>query len=281
MIRLIADAGATKTKWALIDSGWEAMDMFRTDGLNPAVMPGSEIESVVRDVALRLERIRVDEVFFYGAGCLDQFKEPLVETFRSVLGCEGVEVCSDMLGAARALCGHEAGIACILGTGSNSCLYDGTAIVENVAPLGYILGDEGSGAVIGRRFLGDLLKGQLPQTVGRIFRERCGHSREDIIRRVYRGTAPSRFLASFMPIVRECLCEPAVEDLVVDEFCRFLRRNVAAYNPAADNMPVNFMGSVACHFRPQLLRALGSCGMTAGRIIDDPIPGLIEYHKRK
>lgn len=277
MIRLIADAGATKTKWALTDSGRGAVDMFVTGGINPAVMSVSEVEAVLLGLKAMLGAARVDEVCFYGAGCIDPFRKPLEQTLEPVLGCGRVHAGSDILGAARSLCGHEAGIACILGTGSNSCLYDGAEIVDNVPPLGYILGDEGSGAVIGRRFLGDLLKGQYPGAVWNMFRERCGCSRAEIIQRVYRGTSPSRFLASFMPIVMECLCEPSVEDLVVDEFCRFLRRNVAAYNPT-DETPVNFTGSVAWHFKPQLLRALDICGMTAGRIIGDPIPGLIEYH---
>lgn len=277
MIRLIADAGSTKTDWALIP-GSLPVRKFATSGVNPVVMPKEEIVSRFQtELCPKLDGEMPDEVYYYGAGCIPSVCADMQQLLSEITGCAKVTVASDMLGAARSLCGHRPGIACILGTGSNSCLYDGEAIVDAVAPLGFILGDEGSGAVIGRRFLSDMIKRQYPPEIDETFEQRFGLSAGDIVRRVYKEASANVFLASFMPFVRECLREERVEAMVVDEFCRFLRRNVAAY-AGSDTLPVSFTGSVACHFSSQLRSALAICGMKAGEIKADPINGLINYH---
>lgn len=277
MIRLIADAGSTKIDWALI-SGNLPLRKFATSGVNSVVMQAGEIFSRFQaEVCPKLEGEVPDEVYYYGAGCIPSLCGDMKELLSEITGCANVTVASDMLGAARSLCGHKPGIACILGTGSNSCLYDGESIVDAVAPLGFILGDEGSGAVIGRRFLSDMLKRQYPPEVGDNFEKRFGLSAGDIVRRVYKEASANVFLASFMPFVGECMREESVESMVVDEFFRFLRRNVSAYF-GWNTLPVNFTGSVACHFSSQLRKALAMCGMNAGEIKADPIDGLINYH---
>ena len=187
-----------------------------------------------------------------------------------------VHVASDMLGAARALCGHSEGIACILGTGSNSCLYDGHDIVANVPALGWILGDEGSGAVLGRTLVSDLLKGQLPVALRDAFLKEYDLTQDAIIQRVYRGEQPNRWLASLVPFLASHCNEPSVHDLLIRSFCRFLRRNVLAY--ARPDLPVGFVGGVANQFEDELRAAVAAEGLLMGYIQREPIHGMVRYH---
>ena len=280
MIRLVADSGSTKTDWALIS--FDAPEIcFSTLGLNPSLMPDNQIREILRmEVKSILGDVRPDEVFFYGAGCRKTVA-PLVEyALCDELKCKKAIVDTDMLGAARALCGNEPGVACILGTGSNSCVYDGNAIADNISPLGYILGDEGSGASIGKRFIGDLFKRQYPKIVHEIFSNDYGYSLDDVIQRVYRTPDANRFLASFAPFVKKCVCIPEVEEMVIEEFCSFIKRNVAGY-AESKILPVNFVGSIAANFSSQLETAMDICGYKIGKIKQRPIEGIIEYHKQQ
>lgn len=213
-------------------------------------------------------------VRFYGAGCTPE-KQPVVErALRAALpAIDTCEVASDMLGAARAVCGDRPGICCILGTGSNSCAYDGRRIVKNVPPLGFILGDEGSGAVMGRTLVADVLKGLMPQHIRDRFFEKYRLTQADIIERVYRQPKPNTFLASFMPFIEENIGEPAVAALVADAFRAFLSRNVMQYD-GWRSLPIGFVGSVACIYRQQLEAAMKECGMTLGRIVRRPLDAL-------
>ena len=280
MIRLVADSGSTKTDWALIS--FDAPEIcFSTLGLNPSLMPDNQIREILRmEVKSILGDVRPDEVFFYGAGCRKTIA-PLVEyALCDELKCKKAIVDTDMLGAARALCGNEPGVACILGTGSNSCVYDGNAIADNISPLGYILGDEGSGASIGKHFIGDLFKRQYPKIVHEIFSNDYGYSLDDVIQRVYRTPDANRFLASFAPFVKKCVYIPEVKDMVIEEFCSFIKRNVAGY-AESKILPVNFVGSIAANFSSQLETAMDICGYKIGKIKQRPIEGIIEYHKQQ
>ncbi len=275
---LIADSGSTKTDWCLTHDGTPVCQV-RTKGLNPFQMTAEEIEQEIRETLLpHLPTTEVDALYFYGAGCTPE-KQPIVEqSLRHCLTITGrCEVASDMLGAARGICGHAPGIACILGTGSNSCAYDGSQITRNVSPLGFILGDEGSGAVLGRTLVGDILKNQLPRHIIDRFNEQYHLTAADIIERVYRQPLPNRFLASFAPFLADNIHEEAIEALVIDGFRRFLTRNVKQYE-GWNQLPVGFNGSIAQVFQPQLEKALQEQGMHLGRIIKAPMEGLVEYH---
>ena len=182
-----------------------------------------------------------------------------------------------MLAAARGVCGHESGIACILGTGSNSCAYDGNKIVKNVSPLGFILGDEGSGAVLGKLLVGDILKNQMPKKVIDRFFEKYNLTSAEIIDRVYRQPKPNTFLASFVPFLGENIGEPCIYNLVEESFRSFLRRNVRQYD-GWDRLPIGFNGSIAKIYREPLEEALKEEGMHLGRIVQAPMEGLVEYH---
>lgn len=276
--KLIADSGSTKTDWCLLQ-GDGTTTTIQTKGLNPFQMTEDEIASELRASLLPALPVgKVDEVYFYGAGCTPE-RQPAVErALRSALALGGkCEVDSDMLGAARALCGHEPGIACILGTGSNSCAYDGRKITHNVSPLGFILGDEGSGAVLGRTLVGDILKQQMPEHIVERFNERYRLTAADIIERVYRQKLPNRFLASFAPFLSDNISEPSIAQLVEEGFRRFLTRNVKQYD-GWQQLPIGFIGSIATAFRPQLEHVMAEEGMHLGRIVHAPMDGLREFH---
>ena len=275
---LLADSGSTKTDWCLVD-GRTTVARVRTRGTNPFFQSSDEIADEIASALIpQLPSAEVDDVFFYGAGCTAEKQPVLADALSRHLSVSGrLEVATDMLAAARSLCGHEPGIACILGTGSNSCAYDGTVITKNVSPLGFILGDEGSGAVLGKTLVGDILKEQLPRHIIEKFNDRFHLTAADIIERVYRQKLPNRFLASLVPFLGENIADESVERLVVDSFRRFLVRNVKLYD-GWDRLPIGFNGSIAYYYRPQLVKALQAEGMTLGRIVQAPMGGLIEYH---
>ena len=185
-----------------------------------------------------------------------------------------IEAHGDLLGAARALCGQQEGIACILGTGANSCLYEGQRIVKNTPPMGYILGDEGSGAVLGIRFLNALYKNRLPASMKPAFEAYAQMSMAQVIERVYRQPMANRWLASLSAFIHQHIDEPTVKDLVVDNFRQFVVRNIAAYH--RPDLPVNAVGSIAFYYRDQLEEAVKAEGYTLGKIVRSPLDALVE-----
>lgn len=276
---LIADSGSTKTAWRLVAPGGGTLAAFHSQGINPFHQTEDEIRGILAgEAAPRLDGLAVGRLCFYGSGIRPEM-EPAV---RALLGAAfpsagHIEVASDLLGAARALCGRRAGVACILGTGSNSCLYDGRQIVLNTPPLGYILGDEGSGAVLGAHLLNGLYKGWLPGELRRAFEETCGTDLPGVVRRVYREPLANRFLASLSPFVRRHIACAELERMVVGCFRQFLDHNVRPYLSAQDS-PVSALGSVAFHYSRQLEKALEAEGMRKGTIVQGPMDGLVRYH---
>ena len=278
---LLADSGSTKTDWGLVENG-KLVKRLRTSGMNPFQMSEEAItEEIKTHLVPELPGIVLDEVHFYGAGCTKE-KQPIVErALRANLTINGeCEVASDMLGAARGICGHKPGIACILGTGSNSCSYDGKNLVKNVSPLGFILGDEGSGAVLGKLLVGDVLKNQMPEAITKRFFEKYKLTSAEIIDRVYRQPKPNTFLASFVPFLEENIDEPKIYNLVKESFRSFLRRNVMQYE-GWQTLPIGFNGSIAKIYKKPLLEALEEEGMHLGRIIQAPMEAMVEYHVEK
>ncbi len=278
---LLADSGSTKTDWGLVENG-KLVKRLRTSGMNPFQMSEEAItEEIKTHLVPELPGTVLDEVHFYGAGCTKE-KQPLVErALRANLTINGeCEVASDMLGAARGICGHKPGIACILGTGSNSCSYDGKNLVKNVSPLGFILGDEGSGAVLGKLLVGDVLKNQMPEAITKRFFEKYKLTSAEIIDRVYRQPKPNTFLASFVPFLEESIDEPKIYNLVKESFRSFLRRNVMQYD-GWQTLPIGFNGSIAKIYKKPLLEALEEEGMHLGRIIQAPMEAMVEYHVEK
>jgi N-acetylglucosamine kinase-like BadF-type ATPase len=274
-MKLIVDSGSTKTQWQSQMAENNSRSV-QTVGINPVRDDEESIRSVVTAVAQELTA-DVDEIFFYGAGCVAPYSDVVRRCLQDAFPDAVVHVESDLLGAARALCGHAEGIACILGTGSNSCLYDGKNIVRNVSPLGWILGDEGSGAVLGRTLVGDLLKGQLGEDLKEAFFERFQLTQTDIIDRVYRQPLANRFLASLVPFLVEHREDAGIHALLVSAFRSFFRRNVAAYNRS--DLPVSFVGGIAGQFECELREAAESEGFNVGEIEKQPIVGMVAYHR--
>lgn len=282
---LIADSGSTKTDWVLTDGGQKVL---RTQGMNPIHMAEQQMSKILR--AELLPQLgdnvsSIDAVFFYGAGVRADMEEKMGRVLSESMTdapfakTGQVAACSDLLGAARALCGHSEGIACILGTGANSCLYDGSSIVANTPALGYVLGDEGSGAVLGRLFLNALFKGRLANELTDEFCAWAGTTLSGVIDRVYRQPLANRWLASLAPFIHEHLSHEGVRVLVVDNFVSFFRNNLDPY--ARKDLAVSAVGSVGWHFRDCLEEAALVCGYRLGKVLKTPIEGLVAYHSGK
>jgi len=275
---LIADCGSTKIDWCLVENGKVVNQIF-TCGMNAVMLTEEEMANrIATELVPELKDAHIDAVYFYGAGCInDEVCGNVANAIRKNIPAKTIEVHTDLLAAARALCGHSAGIACILGTGSNSCYYDGEKICDNVSPLGYILGDEGSGAVLGKILLGDVLKNQLPKHLCEKFLTEFELDRMTIIRRVYKEPQGNRFLASVTPFLIRNIDEPSIHALVLNAFKAFFVRNVAQYEGYRD-LKVNFIGSIAFYYKSVLEEAAAECGCTVGTIIKSPMQGLIEFH---
>lgn len=279
---LIADSGSTKTEWCLLKNK-TTHPRFFTAGLNPYFQTSQEQTEEIFSYLLpwidEQSEVKIDYVFFYGAGCTPEKVPGVCQVLQDVFPYAHVSVFSDMVAVAHALCGRSAGIACILGTGSNSCFYDGLEICHNVSPLGFILGDEGSGAVLGRLLVGDILKNQTSVGVRERFFQKFGLTQADIIERVYRRPFPNRFLAGLSPFLAENLHEPEIYRLVYDSFSAFLRRNVMQYDYT--HYPIHFSGSVAYYYQDVLRRAASDLHLQVGEIVRGPMEGLIAYYVAK
>lgn len=277
---LIADSGSTKTDWSLLSTTNDIR--FTTSGLNPYHQDRHQMESVLKEVRDRVVACRSDEtaslsVYFYGSGVRPEQEAPMADLLRASLPkVETIETHSDLLGAARALCGHNYGIASILGTGANSCLYDGERILQNTPALGYILGDEGSGAVLGKRFLHDMYAGVLSEELKKEFEHETGLSLPQIIDRVYRQPLANRFLASLSEFIHNHLSDPAVEALVCQNFTDFIHLHISPYG--RKDLPLSFVGSIAYYYREQLAKAVSVLGCPLGTVLRSPMEGLIQYH---
>ena len=275
---LIADSGSTKTDWAL-QSASGSWERFHTQGINPFHQDRAVIAGILRQELLpKLNPDEVSYVYFYGSGVRPELESVMTTLLQEAFPQAGqVEAHSDLLGAARGLCGHNYGIASILGTGANSCLYDGETIIQNTPALGYILGDEGSGGVMGKLFLHALYKGVLSENIRSEFEQEYGLTMSDVIQRVYREPMPNRFLASLAPFIYSHLSDAVVYRLVVDNFRDFFRYNIRPYGHP--EMAVSFVGSIAWYFRDQLSEAAAAEGFRLGTILQSPIEGLIKYHQ--
>ena len=277
---LLADSGSTKVHWCLVTASGQYTDIF-TDGINPFfqtsdAMRNSICNQLLPKIAPLLWAGTLTHIFFYGAGCTPEKKGFVQKALEGVFKKAEVHVESDMLGAARALLGHNAGVACILGTGSGSCYFNGENIDWRVPSLGYILGDEGSAAVLGKRLVSDLLKNQMGDDLKEAFFKEYETSMPDIFEKVYRQPFPNRFLAKLSKFCADHIEDKRIHDLVYDHFVQFIRRNLVQYHVSS---PIGFVGSIAYYYKPILEEAMKAEGMPLGTILQDPIEGLKEFHK--
>ncbi len=278
-MKLIADSGSTKTAWKLVSGNGETRDI-QTSGINPYFRTSDDIYLDLQSSLFPETGSRVTRIWFYGAGVTSAAKGDIVREALSRLYPDAeIEIGSDLLGACRALLGHHQGIACILGTGSNACLYDGEKVVSNIPPLGFILGDEGSGAVMGKHLVGDYLKGIMPDRLRKRFSERFALTMEEVLDRVYRQPRPNYYLAGFTPFLSENIGEEYCRDFVTRNLAAFVERNVLRL-PDCREQPIAFTGSVAWHFSTILQQVLSGHGLGEAIILQAPIEGLVSYHSQ-
>lgn len=290
---LIADSGSTKTDWAIVTGASQPV-VLNTQGINPVHQSREEIVRILREefVSLMASNPEVQKlrssailtpqfplaVYFYGSGIRPEMESLMTVLLRETFPqAQTIEAHSDLLGAARALCGRNEGIASILGTGANSCLYDGKDIIEHTPALGYILGDEGSGAVLGKRFIHDLYGGLLSDNIRVMFEKETKLNLAEIIKRVYRQPLANRFLASLSEFITNHLDEPEIRNVVIQNLIDFLRYHINPYH--RQDLPVSFVGSIAWHYQDELREAADRLNYKLGTVLKTPLAGLIRYHQ--
>ena len=275
-MKLIAESGSTRTEWALVEDNHLVQRVF-TEGLNPFFQTRREISRSVRlGLPESFFKKKLDQVYYYGAGCSSYEKKNILGASLVAQFKTPIQVESDLLAAARGLFKCEAGIACILGTGSNSCFYDGKIIVKNVKAAGYILGDEGSGAVLGKLFLADLLKGLAPKELANEFHEKFRISVNDVMESVYNLPFPNRFLGTIAYFLGDYMDNEYVNNLLTNNLRSFFNRNVCQYDYI--NYPIRFVGSLAYAYPDILQEVAQEFGVEIDVIEETPMNGLIEFH---
>ncbi len=281
-MKLIVESGSTKTDWAAV-----GMCRFRTSGINLSVMPARAILEVLLQARELLEEnipegrnADPDEILFYGAGLAGSSSLLVLDkALKAVFPSASVAYGSDLLAAARAAFDRKPGIVAILGTGSNSCLYDGSKVVSNVRPGGFILGDEGGGVSLGRAFIADCIKGLLPESLSDSFTEEYGLTYEQIVEKVYQGSSPAAFLASFVPFILEHRDDQYVRDLIDSNFRSFIIRCLKQYDLEANDVAV--VGSFGCACRDELISLGREYGVRFTYFIKSPIDRLVEMEEEK
>jgi glucosamine kinase len=279
---LIADSGSTKTSWRLADEN-KKIYHFLTDGLNPFFKSQGEIvEEIKSDLIPHFPQdAKVSQIYFYGAGCsstnkCEMIKEALAQCFPGAK----TTINHDILGAARAACANSEGIVCILGTGSNTCMYNGEKIISVIGGLGYILGDEGSGSDLGKNLIEAYLNRELPDELRKEFENTYHLTKEEIDKRVYEKPEANRFLASFSRFIGEHKGHPYFVKLIETCFDNFLDKHVCRY-PDYEKKQVHFIGSIAFNYTEFLRISAKKRNITIGKILPYPIEELTLFHLAK
>lgn len=277
---IIADCGSTKCDWLLAHGG-RNQQLENTVGFSPFFHSSAEIKEIIQtQLAPKLEVDQVTQIWFYGTGVHDESRAEIVASaLRAIFPNAAVEVEHDLLASARATCQRNAGIACILGTGSNSCYYDGSKILDNVTSLGWLLGDEGSGTHMGKALLRAWFYRELPADLNAAFNEAHPEGPDAIKNRIYEKGA-NAYLATFTRFLGERLQHPFIQKLVSDSLGEFLDRHVSKYQ-GYQQVPIHFVGSIAYHFKDVLDRCMEERKLHLGEIIRKPIYPLAEFHLAK
>lgn len=275
---LIADAGSTKTHWSIVSK--ESTLRFKTSGINPVLQDEDSILKIIKEVKNQVtDNHNLLKVFFFGAGCVDKnTNQKLKNIISSVLWGTKCDVRSDIIAVGKAIFGDKAGLVGILGTGSNTCRYKDGEITDQIPALGFILGDEGSGASLGKRLINNVFKRQLSEVLTNLFFQNFKLSYSNLIERVYRSSSPSAFLASFAPFIKENLHHPEIKDLVKEEFTLFFRKNVIPYKC---KLSIGLSGSIAWYFKEEIKEAADSLEIEIVKIIENPSLELENYYHDK
>ncbi|MBA2563343.1 MAG: N-acetylglucosamine kinase [Chitinophagaceae bacterium] len=276
-IKLIADSGSTKSEWCLISGNKK--QMFSTQGMSPYFISGSQMQDILlRELKPLIKKINIEEVFYYGTGCANPDNVIIVKNaIKSVFPKARIEVDHDLMAAAKALCGNEKGIACILGTGSNSCYYNGKKIVKNSPGLGYILGDEGSGAYLGKKVIQYYLYNTFDDDLRSRFDARFVTNSVEILNAIYKQPLPNRYMASFAIFLAENRGHYMIENIIEDGLFDFFFNHLYKYSESW-TVPVHFVGSIAFGFKDVLADLCDTYHLQLGKVIKNPMEGLVEYH---
>jgi glucosamine kinase len=276
-IKLIADSGATKAEWCLVN-GKKIKTIF-TQGISPYFLNTEQItDLLIKELKPKLKNVSIDEVFYYGTGCANPVNAKSVKkAITKVLSGAKVAVTHDLMAAARALCGRKKGVACILGTGSNSCYYDGKKIVKNSPGLGYVLGDEGSGAYLGKKVIQYYLYGTFDEELRGRFDLTYTTNKAEILEHVYKKPLPNRYLAGFARFLADNRGHYMIENIIEDGLNDFFFNHLCKYRETW-TLPVSFAGSVAFGFKDVLQDLCNSYEFELGRVMKNPMEGLLEYH---
>jgi N-acetylglucosamine kinase-like BadF-type ATPase len=279
-MKVIADCGATKSQWIVLHCDGTS-SRLTAEGINVSTMSADSITEILSEISIRISATdsSAAEIHLYMAGIpSDGLKGTIAGTFDRYFTVNSLEIQSDLVGAARAVCGHEPGIAAIIGTGSNSCQFDGNKITSHVNTGGFILGDEASAATLGRLFISDFLKGLVPQEISADFASRFPSDYSTIVANVYKSHgSPSGYLGSFAPFIMEQYDHPYIKELVDGNIRSFFRRAIKQYD--TDNYPVGIVGGFGYAIQDIISRIASEEGITISRFIKAPIDGLVEYHR--
>lgn len=276
---IIADSGGSKIDWRLLSKNGD-IGQAHSVGFNPYYQPLEHLQKIITDSLVSVVKEPVSKIFYYGTGVSSEKNVLAIQgVFASFFPQAQIEVGWDLLAAARALCGHEPGIACILGTGSNSCLYDGEKIIGNVANLGWILADEGSGTYMGKRLMFDYFREEMPASVAEKLHARFPFTREEVLEKVYQQEKPGAFLASFAKFIFQNLGEPYCYKLAYQSFADFFQNNVMKYKNF-EKLPVHFTGSIGFYFSDVVRQVAADKGIYVKNILEGPIAGLTLFHQR-
>ena len=279
-MKLIADSGSSHTDWLLLKDNGEHVEI-KTGGINPYYQSSEAIFSEIEFSLVPLIGREVEEIYFYGAGCLLADKSGVVKyALGRCFPKAKVEVNSDLIGAARAVCGQNTGIVCALGTGSNSCLYDGNKILEQTPSLGFVIGDEGGASYLGRHLVADYFRGLQPLAVTEKFKEAYNLTREELLQNIYTKNFPNRYLGNFAKFVSENVDEEYCYNLAYECFLRFFKRNIYSYSDFRKHK-IYMVGSVAWFFQDIIRKVLCDEGLILGEFLHKPINRLADYHSQK
>jgi glucosamine kinase len=275
---LVADSGSTKTDWMLVKDN--KTKKISTTGINPYFVTEATGAAILEsELNLGKDSKHIDAVHFYSAGVkAPQNKKLLEQILKAHFDIKDIAVYTDMLGAARATCGHEKGVTAILGTGSNSCYFDGKKIAKQKASLGYIVGDEGSGTYLGKKVLQYFFYETFDDDLHEAFVNKYGNDLPAVLERIYKQPLPNRYLASFTEFLNEHRGHYMVENILEDSFLEFFNANILKYRESW-KYPINFIGSVAYTFKDILENIGAHFGVTLGTIAKSPMEGLVNYHK--
>jgi len=279
--KLIIDSGSTKTEWVILRDS-KIIHKIETQGFNPYYFNSDVLKLILlNDVIPSLDSIPIDDIYYYGTGCsTNQNKSIVHNALQQIFRTSNIYIEHDLFGAAIALLKDQAGIACILGTGTNSCVYDGKQITHNIPSLGYLLADEGSGTDLGKLVVSAYLKHELPTKLHEAFKALYPKNESALLKEIYSHDQPNTLLSSFSYFINDHIDHPSIKALVIQSFDSFFTTYILKY-PNYKELPIRFTGSIAFQYQDILKESASKFGLAVDLILKNPMDGLIDFHQSK